>query len=593
MTYTALTLTPQTKQSKNTTLAAKGENLLSLSEFTNTEFGLIIENIIIKAEGRMEKSRGLSAQIDNGTTAITDALFTNGLHYYGTDDEVFVNDGTTDTLVHTMTATGVFSFAKFGDYVFVTNGTEKIGRISKTLDYDAQTANFTVGTIVTGGTSGATAIILEDSDSGAAGTLTLGQIVGTFADGELITDSVTGSADVDGTLGFTFTTITDAPICNKVFIYDQRLIAYNIQGFPSKVQWSEKFTGTNPPFTNFTTIAAPPLTTDPGETSFFNAGTVKTLTTLGAQLVALYEDGESGIRIEVIDVDGSGLRQNVLVDFQREGLGGDASIDTNIGVFYVNESGVFQMVSGGSTAQPFSKQEVKISSLFSEEFTDTLDFTEADLFYDEKNKLLLITCRKDGASFNNFLLIYNTELKAFSRRTGWYISNFYKVGNDIFGTSSITGKIFKLFDGNSDDGIDIACRIRQELTQGEIINMSQLQEVYAKGKLAPDQTVTISFDIFDSEGIFFPDFKSLTWVLSGSSIQNLGVGKAAVGKSPVGGGGIPGSSTFESFFHERLRIYKYSRLILNITEESELPLELNWISLITKPLGRNTTYTTT
>lgn len=69
-----------------------------------------------------------------------------------------------------------------------------------TLDYDGQTANFTVGELVTGGTSGATARVLSDSDAGTTGTLTLYNVNGTFQNNEAITGSSTGVAVVNGTL---------------------------------------------------------------------------------------------------------------------------------------------------------------------------------------------------------------------------------------------------------------------------------------------------------------------------------------------------------------------------------------------------------
>lgn len=73
-------------------------------------------------------------------------------------------------------------------------------RPGSTLDYDAQTANFTAGEVVTGGTSGATAVIQNDSDSGSTGTLTLIDIDGEFQNNETITDPLGGSATVNGTL---------------------------------------------------------------------------------------------------------------------------------------------------------------------------------------------------------------------------------------------------------------------------------------------------------------------------------------------------------------------------------------------------------
>jgi hypothetical protein len=76
------------------------------------------------------------------------------------------------------------------------------GRPGASLAYDSQTANFTVGNILTGGTSGATARITADADSGTTGTLTLQDVVGSFIDNEIITDGAGGSATANGALSF-------------------------------------------------------------------------------------------------------------------------------------------------------------------------------------------------------------------------------------------------------------------------------------------------------------------------------------------------------------------------------------------------------
>ena len=73
-----------------------------------------------------------------------------------------------------------------------------IGTILSELIYDAQTANFTPGLVLTGGTSGATAIIVLDIDNGTSGTLTIRKVSGAFINNETITDSSTGSATSDG-----------------------------------------------------------------------------------------------------------------------------------------------------------------------------------------------------------------------------------------------------------------------------------------------------------------------------------------------------------------------------------------------------------
>ena len=79
----------------------------------------------------------------------------------------------------------------------ITNGSGVEYQRQMTLDYDAQTANFTVGSVLTGGTAGATGTILADNDAGGSGTLTLERVLGVFDDNETITDAVTGSATVN------------------------------------------------------------------------------------------------------------------------------------------------------------------------------------------------------------------------------------------------------------------------------------------------------------------------------------------------------------------------------------------------------------
>ncbi len=75
-------------------------------------------------------------------------------------------------------------------------------RPGSALAYDAQTANFTAGAVVTGASSGATARIQADADGGTTGTLTLIDILGDFLDNEIITDNngTPGSATVNGVL---------------------------------------------------------------------------------------------------------------------------------------------------------------------------------------------------------------------------------------------------------------------------------------------------------------------------------------------------------------------------------------------------------
>lgn len=91
-----------------------------------------------------------------------------------------------------------------------------------TINYGTQTGNYTIGLKVTGATSKATAIIVDDRDNGATGILYLANIQGTFQSGEIIADTSTGSATTTTTLNSAYTAgqgidLTGATFANCAF----------------------------------------------------------------------------------------------------------------------------------------------------------------------------------------------------------------------------------------------------------------------------------------------------------------------------------------------------------------------------------------
>jgi hypothetical protein len=66
------------------------------------------------------------------------------------------------------------------------------------INFDAQTSPYTVGSTLTGVTSGATGVIYAVSDKGTSGTIILTGESGTFVDNELLTDGSGGSAMSNG-----------------------------------------------------------------------------------------------------------------------------------------------------------------------------------------------------------------------------------------------------------------------------------------------------------------------------------------------------------------------------------------------------------
>ncbi len=111
----------------------------------------------------------------------------------------------------TLTLTGVSGIFTSGETI--TSAVAGSGKVAagtakyKTVTYTAQTANFTLGGIITGATSGATGVLSSQTDAGTTGTLILTGVVGVFQDSELLTDSLGGSALADGVASISATAL--------------------------------------------------------------------------------------------------------------------------------------------------------------------------------------------------------------------------------------------------------------------------------------------------------------------------------------------------------------------------------------------------
>lgn len=125
---------------------------------------------------------------------IRDMKLTRGMNFGGHAISVLAR--TSHVLIENIDFIGnsATSSGSHGDAVLTHWGAWSHGVSTTGIDYDAQTAAYTPGATVTGGTSGATAYIVVDEDSGATGRLYLKSVSGTFQDGELLTDNEGGSA---------------------------------------------------------------------------------------------------------------------------------------------------------------------------------------------------------------------------------------------------------------------------------------------------------------------------------------------------------------------------------------------------------------
>ncbi len=146
------------------------------------------------------------------TTSHIDALIKVYEMDDGSTDSGIIGDGTITVFVR--------NYADLYDHfnISLTTGGRKAVPLASASDlnnnttgegyllYDNETTAFTVGLIITGGTSSATAEVLAITDWGSEGVLTLGHIKGVFQDNEEITDTGSGQADVNGVIGYSYLT---------------------------------------------------------------------------------------------------------------------------------------------------------------------------------------------------------------------------------------------------------------------------------------------------------------------------------------------------------------------------------------------------
>lgn len=140
---------------------------------------------------------------DEDGNPIIDDLGNQFAQFSTQDLDVYTTTGGDWSVVQMATAGGTYLVGVNGvDRPFIYNGTNFYPVLTSNLyalDYDAETAAFTVGATLTGGTSTATGTIHAVTDNGTTGTLWLSGVTGTFQDNETITDSSAGSATSNGT----------------------------------------------------------------------------------------------------------------------------------------------------------------------------------------------------------------------------------------------------------------------------------------------------------------------------------------------------------------------------------------------------------
>jgi len=374
---------------------------------------------------------------------------------------------------------------------------------------------------------------------------------------------------------YTLTAVAGAPVSKCIAVAGNRIVLGDATS-PGTIKYSEVDDGTNPPFTSWSNGTN---ANEPGNAYFRNGGFVHSIVTLGNNIVCFAENGKFAFYLDQIDLGGtiSKIEREVMSRVDYGGYRG--AIQTQKGLFYVNEAGLWNLVSLGQADVKYSDQEGKATLLLGGDYFDGADLSDATLAFDTAKNTVYVSYRK-GSDSNNFMIAYNTDTQAVSEITGWTIGRFMVIGDVIYGGSSTAGKVYQCFTGFDDDGISIGTEYIQEITVGTPFAKKQLDGCYVQGFLSSSSVVNVKFDIYDVQGRPINNKLKLEWEAQYNNNSYAGYNSAAYGVSPYGGD-VDSADLVESFDGATDKIRNFQRIRLHITNSDKLPHIINWISLLT------------
>jgi len=508
-----------------TTMAKGGLNLKDLPEFLDPEFALINENFFVANNRGLSKRKGLIKATEvAGGYPVTMFEEWKGYYMFAYNKTLAAYNPTTNSVITIKSdwaTSDPFSGAAYGDYFFVGNLGNKINYITETVGV------------------------------------------------------------------FVATEIAAAPQSGCIKAVGPRLYA----AVGDSVVYCDVDSGSNPPFNTWTVAT---IATSGGKVSFRNAGTVNAIASLGDIIIAFGDTGKFAFRL-VTQADGTGTTikiEEVVID--RIDMGGaSGAITTSKGVFYVNSAGLWQITALGQPNIAWSDQEHLTTINLGTEYFDDVDLSNCDLAYYTKFSTILVTCAKQSTR-NNHVIAFNVDMRAVSTFRNWNINRWMTIGNDVYGASSIKTALYHCFAGFTDDGVAISVRYKQELKlmtgTGKkrypvpLWNRQMFMGGYIKGFLHQLSVVKVVFDIYNRLGETETNKLKLDWTPQSNNNTSDGWGTAEWGTSSWGGD-IDSSGLIESFGGNRRFIRNFQRIILNINENSKLPLEVDWVTIESQPKG--------
>ena len=555
-----------------------------------------LNNYFITQNWQLQKSKWYtSLSWVTGTTPITmlEKFDINKYIYWTGDDINYYNAWTVSTLKWDFTTTDKFSWIKYWQFFYTCNWWNKVWIFLPDTDYKFLSftwetwTDFAVWQTITDTSTTKTWVISYISYfNWTTWLMVLTSLSWTF-DWWAITSSWWWSASWS-TFEWSFYEIPTAPKAKFLYQFNWRLFAWNTSSSSSEVKWSSQDIDFNKiPFLTWTTSNSPLLATDPWSILYRTAWDVVWISSLWWQILVWYKDWKTWFRINTLDISWVWLSQKTDTDFQKIDFWMERwFISTIKWIFYVNEWWIWLLKSWWNTSQPFSENEWLISRVLWEDFIRNVDFTNADIVFDTLKNKIYVTCM-ENSTFNNLIIWYDIETKAFWKRTNMQISRFMKDWTSIYWASSIDTTIYQLFTWANDNWASILWEWQQEI-QMPLNSLNSLIATEIKWFFNSNTSLIISYDIYDAQWIKYTDF--LTQTLSIPSGNSYVQWFNEIWFTEWGYWWYSISDNIETLAKNITKIDEFTRIVLKIRSDDTYNHIINWIWLYIESKGENKTY---
>lgn len=562
-------LKPLRAQTITTTGSKKGVNLRDNPQMINVDFAQSIENFQTLADGRLVKVKGLRGFQNLGSDPVKlYEKWDDWLTVYSQGTTVYILDSRDDTTytVRENLAETYINGVRYGEYFFIGSNDSQLTRVEKRINY----SNL-VGTINDGD------YIIDDDTNQY-----LGEVLKAESGYVVIKDTSTLSPSGSTNLRIGSATCTldafeyfSASITNAPSVETMNIIGTRLYiGSRNTVYFSKVDDGTNPPFSNWTQGTQ---ADQAGQISFKRAGRVVAIAPLGQFIVVFQEKGKFAFEHKTIDSNGTLKRIDTSNINRLDDGGSTAVVTTPQGIFYLNESGLWQLTTLGVQNTPYTEQDVELSLLLGSEYFDKINLdARPDIMYDAGTQTIFVTYALDS-EVNNEVLAYRTEFRSITFIKNWNIQRFYVDGRNFYGASSVDGNVYQLFKGYEVNGLGIRSRYVQEIQTGDLTTRKDLLAIELGVNLSDASDLKVSFDIHDENGQLVENIVRLEIDNSYNLIDLKGYYEQGFGGA--WGGVEEGSQLIPQILDSNVRIRNYQRLILKIEDSSKAPCEINYLRL--------------